>query len=70
MMKIRVVSSKDEISDLSPSESMVHTTFRPSGIDLMTLMKTCLRLRVIQMPPSYKKKLSKSTMSILDIQGV
>jgi hypothetical protein len=69
-MKIRVVSSKDEITDLSPKESMVHITFRPSGIDLMQLLKTCPRLRVIQMPPSYKRKLSKSTMSILDIQGV
>lgn len=70
MMKIRVVSSKDEITDLSPNETMVHITFRPSGIDLMQLLKTCTRLRVIQMPPSYKKNLSKSTMSILDIQGV
>jgi hypothetical protein len=33
-------------------------------------MKTCPRLRAIQLPPSYKKNLSKSTMSILDIQGV
>ncbi|MCC7571231.1 DUF1699 family protein, partial [Candidatus Micrarchaeota archaeon] len=69
-MKIRVVSSKDEISDLSPNETMVHITFRPSGIDLMQLMKTCPRLRMIQLPPSYHKKLSKSTRSILDMQGV
>jgi riboflavin synthase len=70
MVRIRVVSSKDEISDLSPNETIVHITFRPSGIDLMYLMKTCPRLRAIQVSPAYKKNLSKATKSILDIQGV
>jgi len=39
-VRIRVLSSKNEISDLSPNETIVHITFRLSGIDLMYLMKT------------------------------
>jgi hypothetical protein len=70
MVRIRVVSSKDEISDLSPNETIVHITFRPSNIDLLELMKTCPRLRAVQVSSSYKKNLSKATRSILDMQGV
>jgi hypothetical protein len=69
-MKIRVVRSKDEITDLSPNETMVHFTFRPSGIDLMMLIKICPKMRAIQLPSCYYKNLSKSTRSIFDIQGV
>lgn len=69
-VRIRVVSSKDEIPELSPNETMVHITFRPSGVDLMMLMKTCPRLRAIQSPPSYVNTLSKATSLFLEIQGV
>lgn len=69
-MRIRVVSSKDEIPELSPNETMVHITFRPSGVDLMMLMKTCPRLRAIQSPPSYVNTLSKATSLFLEMQGV
>ncbi|MDF0591483.1 DUF1699 family protein [Candidatus Methanocrinis natronophilus] len=48
----------------------IKITYRPSGMDLMQLMKTVLRLRTIQLPVSYDKKISKATVSILDIQGV
>lgn len=69
-VRIRVVSSKEEIPELSPNETMVHITFRPSGVDLMMLMKTCPRLRAIQSPPSYVNTLSKATSLFLEIQGV
>lgn len=70
IVRIRVVSSKDEIPELSPNETMVHITFRPSGVDLMMLMKTCPRLRAIQSPPSYVNTLSKATRLFLEMQGV
>jgi len=69
-VRMRVVSSKDEIPQLSPNETMVHITFRPSGVDLMMLMKTCPRLRAIQSPPSYVNTLSKATRLFLEMQGV
>jgi hypothetical protein len=70
MMRIRVVSSRNEITELSPNERMVHIAFRPSNVDLLDLIKTCPRLRVVQVPPSYNKTLSRAIRLFLDMQGV
>lgn len=69
-MKIRVVSQRSEITELSPSERMVHIAFRPSNVDLLDLIKACPRLRAIQVPPSYNKTLSKAIRLFLDMQGI
>jgi len=69
-MKIRVVSSKNEIPDLNPNERMVHLAFRPSNVDFLSLMKRCPRLRAIQVPPSYHKTMSKATKVFLEMQGI
>jgi hypothetical protein len=69
-MKIRVVSSKDEISELSSNERNVHLAFRPSNVDFLDLMRSCPRLRVVQVPPSYHKTLSKAIKLFLEMQGI
>ncbi|MDF0591397.1 DUF1699 family protein [Candidatus Methanocrinis natronophilus] len=69
-MKFRVVSSKEEISNLGPNERNVHLAFRPSNVDFLDLMKSCPRLRVVQVPPSYHKTLSKAIKLFLDMQGI
>ncbi len=69
-MKIRVVSSKDEISKLGPNERNVHLAFRPSNVDFLDLMRSCPRLRVVQVPPSYHKTLSKAIKLFLEMQGI
>ncbi|MGC9514812.1 DUF1699 family protein, partial [Methanocrinis sp.] len=46
-MRIRVVSSKDEISELNPNERVVHLAFRPSNVDFLDLMRSCPRLRAV-----------------------
>ena len=69
-MRFRVVSSKDEIAGLGPNERMVHLAFRPSNVDLLNLMKRCPRLRVVQLPPSYYKTMSKAMKLFLEMQGV
>jgi len=69
-MRLRVVSSKDEIPDLNPGERTVHLAFRPSNLDLLTLMKRCPRLRAIQVPPSYHRTMSRAVQSFLEMQGI
>jgi hypothetical protein len=64
------VSSRNEISELSPNERMVHIAFRPSNVDFLDLMRSCPRLRAIQVPPSYNKTLSKAIGLFLDMQGI
>ena len=69
-MKLRVVSSKKEITDLNRSEQIVHLAFRASNTDMMTLIQSCPRLRAVQIPPSYHETMSKTAQQFLDIQGV
>ncbi|MCR3884691.1 DUF1699 family protein [Methanotrichaceae archaeon M04Ac] len=69
-MRIRVVSSKDEITELNPTERIVHLAFRPSNVDFLDLMRSCPRLRAVQVPPSYHKTMSKAIKLFLEMQGI
>ncbi len=69
-MRLRVVSSKNEVSTLNPNEKMVHLAFRASNVDFLNLMKICPRLRAVQIPPSYYKTMSKAIQLFLEMQGV
>jgi len=68
-MKIRVVSSKDEIPTLE-NEEIVHMAFRPSNKDIFTLVQTCPGLKGIHIPTSYISTISKSTLMFLEMQGI
>ena len=69
-MRLRVVSSKNEIPNLNPNEKMVHLAFRASNVDFLSLMQRCPRLRMIQVPPSYHKTMSNAIQVFLDMQGI
>jgi len=69
-VKIRVVSSKNEIEELNRNEQMVHLAFRASNTDIFKLLQNCPRIRVIQVPASYRKTLSRAGEMFLDMQGV
>jgi len=69
-MRLRVVSSKSEINSLNPSERMVHLAFRASNVDFLNLMQKCPRLRLVQVPPSYRKTMSNAIQVFLDMQGI
>jgi hypothetical protein len=69
-MKIRVVSSRDEIFTLSPNERVVHLAFRPSNKDVFGLVETCPKIEVIQLPQSYRRTVSKSIEMFLEMQRV
>jgi maleate cis-trans isomerase len=68
-MKIRIVSSKEEIGSLD-KEKLVHLAFRPSNKDIFTLVQSCPNLKAIHIPSSYIKTLSSSTKMFLDMKGI
>jgi len=68
-MKIRVVSSKEEIPTIG-NEEIVHMAFRPSNKDIFTLVKTCPGLKAIHIPTSYISTISKSTLMFLKMQNI
>ena len=69
-MKIRVVSSREEIFTLNPNEKIVHLAFRPSNKDIFGLVETCPKIEVIQLPKSYMGTVSKSVEMFLEMQRV
>jgi hypothetical protein len=69
-MKIRVVSSKDEIDTLSKDEKIIHLGFRPSNKDIFALVQKCPEVKAIHIPGSYMKTVSDSTKTLLEMQGI
>jgi len=69
-MKIRVVSSREEIFTLNPNERVVHLAFRPSNKDIFSLVETCPKIEVIQLPKSYRRTVSKSIEMFLEMQRI
>ena len=69
-MKIRVVSSREEISTLNPQERIVHLAFRPSNKDIFELVEACPKIEVIQLPKSYFNTVSKSIGMFLKMQRI
>jgi hypothetical protein len=69
-MRIRVISSKEEIFTLNPDENVVHITFRPSNKDIFELVEACPKIEVIQLPQSYKRTVSRSIEMFLRLKGI
>ncbi len=69
-MRIRVVSSKEEINSLGKGEKIIHLAFRPSNKDIFALVQTCPGVKAIHIPSSYMKTVSDSTKMFLNMQGV
>jgi len=69
-LKIRILSSKEEIDTLHQNEEMIHLAFRPSNTDIFSIISKCPKLKAIHMPTSYKKTLSKSSLMFLEMQNI
>ena len=69
-MKIRVVSSKDEIVQLNPRERAVHLVAPPTALVLLELINRCPKLEAVQVHPSRFERLSESSLCLLEVQGV
>ncbi|MFA4934758.1 MAG: DUF1699 family protein [Candidatus Methanoperedens sp.] len=69
-MRIRVVSSKEEINSLGTGEKIIHLAFRPSNKDIFALVQSCPNVKAIHVPSSYIKTISNSTTMFLEMQGI
>ncbi len=68
-MKIRMVSSKEEIGSLD-KEKIVHLAFRPSNKDIFALVQSCPNVKAMHIPGSYIRTISDSIKMFLDMQGI
>ena len=69
-MKIRIISSREEINSIRPNEKAVHMAFRASNVDFLNLIQKAPRLQMVQVPTSYIKTMSNAIEVFLDMQGI
>jgi len=69
-MKIRIISSREEINSLRPNEKAIHMAFRASNVDFLNMLRKVPRLQMVQIPPSYMRTMSKAIGVFLEMQGV
>jgi hypothetical protein len=69
-MKMRIVSTKNEIDGLGSKETVVHLAFRPSNKDIFDIVKKCPKLKGLHIPESYHKTVSASARSLLEMQNI
>jgi hypothetical protein len=69
-MKIRIVSSRNEIENLNPDEMMIHLRFRPRNMDLLNLMQRCPRLRAVQISFAHHKALSNTMQAFMNMNCI
>jgi hypothetical protein len=69
-MKIRIISSREEINSIRPNEKAVHMAFRASNVDFLNLIQKAPRLQMVQVPTSYIKTMSSAIEVFLDMQGI
>jgi hypothetical protein len=69
-IRIRVVTSREEIPSLELEETAVHLAFRPSDRDLFSLVKACPGIELLQLPASSYEGLSKFIKMYLASSGI
>lgn len=69
-MKVRVISAREEILDVSPGEQFVHMSFRPSAKDILQLADICPKLKELHLPKSYLTTLADSSRMFLGYRNV
>lgn len=69
-MKIRVISSKKEILNLSKNDTIFHISFQPSTEDLIKLVQRCPGTEAIEMSPQRHKNTHESSRICMESVGV
>ena len=59
-MKIRVISSKEEISSISKNDTVFHLSFQPSMKSVLNLVQRCPEIKAIGLLPNCHRAMSES----------
>lgn len=69
-INVRVIGHKSEIEGVNANETNVHITFRPSGKDILKLIETCPKIKLIHVSPSHMRSISRSFKELLRLKGI
>jgi hypothetical protein len=68
-MKIRVISSQEEIETIE-NEEIVHITFRPANKDILNLVQKCPNLKALHVSNSHNKTISRLSIMLLKMHNI
>ena len=70
MLRLKEVSSRNDIDVLDRNEQIIYLSFKASNSDIFRLLHNCPKISAIQFPTSYRKGLSKAVEMLLAMQGI
>ena len=69
-VKMRPIRSKDDIEKVNDTDVCLYIGFRPSSKDLIQIINSAPALKIIYIPESYTKTLSKSMSMLLEMKNI
>jgi hypothetical protein len=71
-ISMRIISKRKELKEMSDDRSVksVHIAFRPSNIDILSIVKKFPNIQLVQMPKSYRDTISKPVDVYLTDQNI
>lgn len=68
--RMKALRNRGDIESVTENDEYLYMGFRPSSKDLLNIVKTAPNLKVIYVPKSYFKTLSKSMVMMLDMKEI
>lgn len=69
-VRMKPIRSKDDIVNVNDTDVCVYIGFRPSSKDLIQIINNAPALKIIYIPESYVKTLSKSMSMLLEMKKI
>ena len=69
-LRIRILSSKEDIESVEEDEKLVHFAFRPSMKDVLELITKVPSVSLIEIPESYNATLSRGMHDLFEMKGI
>jgi hypothetical protein len=70
MLRLKEVSSRNDIDVLDRNEQIIYLSFKASNSDIFRLLHNCPKICAIQFPTYYREELSKAGEMFLAMQGI
>ena len=67
---MKPIRSKDDIGKVNDTDVCLYIGFRPSSKDLIQIIKNAPALKILYIPESYTKTLSKSMAMLLEMKNI
>jgi len=68
--RMKALRKREDIESVTENDEYLYIGFRPSSKDVLDIVKTATKLKVIYVPKSYFKTLSKSMVMMLDMKEI